>query len=530
MSEASKSSTLSPAKETSGGAVVFSVRQLIRNPEAMPRQAFLDLLGRTWRQMGFEPTSFARDFLKYPPTQVVLVSTVTSDGATKLERKAIVKGINYEPLDLHRLYCEVWKLGGFRNVTEKGDWQLVAVACNFLKAEGLGKALVGGATTSKQLDPSQRRIVINTSNTYERYLFQFELRMAHARRTLAAQARQPLNRFHGCHYLHSIGGLAEDSNSTTSHKPSDNTAVPPALMTGRGVKCSRVRVFKPTMVHARIESKPLSQPGAGSREECHKAIDGASSARPLSGEVEDRGKIPTRAVAAQPSEFLRRQSSAAQLTGILGQKEPYQQINATDPGHQFENREASGDTLTDFIFSNFAWVEKEIASPSPSGSSEAMKDYHSTDIPWYWAAEAQQASANSTKATLSDCAIQIPDRQEREHIVPEKYWAREGDRLGIRPVEPKDRAAIDRGFLRLASKWNKASGNRTRKFGLFRRKGVSSRLESYPKMPATDFSGTSFIEMESHMLGSDLSSSYLPVSHQGMKAKMTYRAKVEKYQ
>ncbi|KAI9764442.1 MAG: hypothetical protein M1840_008465 [Geoglossum simile] len=524
---------------TPDSTVLFSVRQLIRNPEAMQRQAFLDLLGRTWQQMGFEPTSFARDFLKYPPTQVVLVPTVTSDGATKLERKVIVKGINQEPLDLHRLYCEVRKLGGFENVTEKGDWQLVAMACNFLKTGASGKPPVVWVTTGKQLDLSQQRIIINTSNTYERYLFQFELRMMCARRILAAQVRQPLNRFrHGCHYLHSIRGPAEENNSTRSHKPSDSTAVPPVLMLRRGVKCSRVKVSKPTMIHAYIEPKPLPGPGASNKGERYKAIDGTSTTGPLSGKVGDKGKMPTQAVQvelpisdtrgiiAQPLELLHRHNSAVQLTGMPGR----QHTKATDPGHQFENQETSGDTLTDFIFSNFAWIEKEIASPSSSGSDEVTKDRHSSVIPWYWATEAQHASTSSTKATLSGCAIQIPDRQDREHIVPEKYWAREGDRLGIRPVEPVDRAVASGGFLRLAASWNKSSGNSTRKFGLFRRKEVSSSLERDSKMPATDFSGTSFIEMESCKLDSDLTSSYLPVSQQGMEAKMTYRAKVEKYQ
>src|SRR5205809_6967920 len=96
------SSTPLPAKETPDDVVVFSysVRVLIRNPESIPRQAFLNLLEKIWRQIGFEPTPFARDFLKYPPTRVVLVPTAMDDGLTKLERKVVVKGINHQPLDL----------------------------------------------------------------------------------------------------------------------------------------------------------------------------------------------------------------------------------------------------------------------------------------------------------------------------------------------------------------------------------------------------------------------------------------------
>ncbi|KAI9776140.1 MAG: hypothetical protein M1839_000556 [Geoglossum umbratile] len=589
----SSSSPLPPARETSGECPLFSygVRQLIRDPEAMSRQAFLDLLGKMWQQVGFEPTSFARDFLKFPPTRLVYVSTVTSDGATKVERRVINKGINQEPLDLHRLYCEVWKLDGFRNVTEKHQWQLVAVACNFLRAEKLSKPLVGKPTAGK-LGPCEQQIVTNTSNTYERYLFQFELRMTDARRILTTQARRPLNGLQrGCHYLHAIGGSVENNNSTRSHKPSNGTTAPPVPTLRCDIRRSRAMVPQPAIVQAHIEPKPISGPGVNGKEECHKVGDGVSAAESLAGEVEGQEKAPTKKLtrgtlsrdsqvhgllgssaegtAVQPSKFL----PAVQGTGMLRQKQCHQHTKATNAGNQLETQETSKNPLEDLDFSDFAWVdqfEEDIASPTLRRDVKTNKNRRSSTPAWYRAAGAQRPGAGSTKVTRSDCVIQIPGPQHREHIVPEEYWANESRRLGISPAEPED-SPVTRGLLGLVESKGKSSrvkgGSSTgrnksndksiRKFGhcfrglgdmrgdsivgksqqplfhrIFRSKAVSKESDCNSEMPVVGCSDAGIVEGEERILDSNPPSSYPSVSQQEAKTEteMTYRAKVEGYE
>ncbi|KAI9857500.1 MAG: hypothetical protein M1813_008250 [Trichoglossum hirsutum] len=457
------------AKETPDDALIFSysVRALIRNPECIPRQAFLDLLEKVWRQVGFEPIPFARDFLKYPPSRVVLVPTKTDDGSTKLKQKALVKGINHEPLDLHRLYCEVWKRNGFDNVTNNKQWPLVAIACNFLKTEHLSKAAVDKMASGGHLNPGEQGTVTNTRNTYERYLLQLELRMADARRILATRGRYVFNRVRRSRYnSHSNRDLVEGGHTVEPDKPT--VVVPYGLTPRYSMRGSQTILPQPHLIHTCIELKPVSGLEFNSNQSNRKMIGGSSTSGRLlpNGLVGEQERTPAEArritqdaitvdyrphgpldpdienTVIQASEFLHQSNSAAQLTSRKGE-ERHEPLKGADTEHESEGRENLNHPLRNLNFSNFSWddqIKEEIISTSPR-SNKFRRELHSTISSWYWAAASQRADMYSTKATPRDNEVQIPSQRHREHIVPEAYWAAEGRRLGIRPVSPEDPAS-----------------------------------------------------------------------------------------
>ncbi|KAH0542775.1 hypothetical protein FGG08_002823 [Glutinoglossum americanum] len=581
------SSTPVRSRRAPDDVIIFSycVRALIRNPESIPRQMFLSLLEKIWRQIGFEPTPFARDFLKYPPTRVVLVPVTMDDGSTKLERRVVNKGINREPLDLHRLYCEVWKLDGFRSVTDKKEWPLVAIACHFLKTERLTKASVDKTTSGERLDPDEQRIVANTKNTYERYLLQFELRMTDARRILATQGRRFFHGFQrGCHNLQ---GNREGETSI---------AVSSGSMSGYGLTGVRTKP-QTHVVHAYIGLENVPGRGFDGHQKHRDAIDSCNTAKALTssmgGELEDMStqgiKVPQSALAPgcrvreplesdigstviRPLGPLHQYSSAAQLTSRKG-KERCEPSTGTGTTQEHEEHEKPNDPLIDFDFSNFAWIDqfkKEIAAKSLTKNSKT-RDHHSTIPPWYWAAEAQRANMYSTGVTQLDSRIQTPGHRNREHIVPETYWAAEGRRLGIYPAKPGHELVSARGFQDFVRGKEKddwvqrgsppglceSSGNGIRRFGhrlreglvrikvaptggkpprpllhrIFGRKATSkgSRLCQL-EMPATEYGVVGFTGAGGRVQSSHPPSSYLRLSEQGVKHEMTYRAKVERYE
>ncbi|KAH0566071.1 hypothetical protein GP486_000536 [Trichoglossum hirsutum] len=589
------SSTQLPAKETleddDGLIFSYSVRELTTDPECVPREAFLKLLEKTWQKAGFDPADFAGDFLKRPPTRVVVFGpTTTGDdgGETKQERKAVVKGINREPLDLHRLFCEVWKLDGFGSVTNNKQWPLVAIACKILKTDRLSKASMEKMAGGEGLNLGERRIIMNVRNTYEKYLLQLELRMTNARRILAARGR---------YSSHANKGLVE-INNTKSNKPS--TAVPPGLTPGQSTGGPQTIFSQPHLIHTRTKSRPISSFEFGDSQGRRKMVSGCSTGGGLTpnGLVGEHERAPTQTAhttqdilnadyrihepldpniektVVQPSGFLRRSSSATQLASWK-REESQEPSKGTDTAEVSENRE-SDHPLKTLNSPNFSWddqIREEIISPLPR-NSDTKRTLRTPVFSWYWAAESERVGVYSAADTWPENGVQIPSQHRWEHIVPEAYWAAEGRRLGMCPVSREQEGLSIRDFRDF--EYDKENyglipgglspelceSNALRKIGYRLRKGLARKKAvpttttgssqrqllrrifgrkatapnrskmCCPETPTADRVVVGHIQVDSTIQVSHAPiSPYLAAAaEQGAKHEMTYRARVERYE